>query len=141
MPTQTSAEENKAAVRRIIEELYSRGDLAVAEQLYAANYVRHDPATPRVGTGVNAVKRVVNTYRTAFPDLELTVEDLVAEGDKVVVRWSGCGTPLGELQGKASSGKRFEISGITLMRFAGGQIVEEWAIGDEQVLFLSDIFP
>ncbi|MGH9843477.1 MAG: ester cyclase [Blastocatellia bacterium] len=130
MPTQTSAEENKANIRRVIEGLYSRGDLSVAEELYAANYIRHDPATPNVGTGVNAVKQVANTYRTAFPDLELTVEDIVAEGDKVLCRWSAHGTHLGELQGAAPTGKRFEITGLTLMQFADGQIVEEWANWD-----------
>jgi steroid delta-isomerase-like uncharacterized protein len=146
MAAETSAEKNKANIRRVIEELYSRGDLQVAEQLYAPNYVRHDPATPDVGTGVAAVKQVVNTYRAAFPDLKLTTQDLVAEGDKVLARWSARGTHQGELRGKAPTGKRFEISGITLMQFADGQIVEEWTNWDtlgmfQQLDFLSDIFP
>jgi steroid delta-isomerase-like uncharacterized protein len=130
MPTETSAEKNKANIKRVIEELYSRGDLKVAEQLYAADYIRHDPATPDVGTGVAAVKQVVNTYRTAFPDLELTTEDLMAEGDKVLARWSARGTHHGDLQGSAPTGKRFEITGLTLMQFADGQIVEEWTNWD-----------
>ncbi len=130
MQTQTSTEENKVNIRRVVEELYSRGDLAVAEELYSTNYIRHDPATPNVGTGVGAVKQVANTYRTAFPDLELTAEDVVAEGDKVLARWSARGTHLGELQGAAPTGKRFEITGLTLMQFADGRIVEEWTNWD-----------
>jgi len=135
MPTETSAEKNKANIKRIIEELYSQGDLRVTEQLYAANYTRHDPATPDVGTGVAAVKQVVNTYRTAFPDLTLTTQDLVAEGDKVLVRWSARGTHQGELQGAAPTGKRFEVTGLTLMQFADGQIVEEWTNWDTLGMF------
>jgi steroid delta-isomerase-like uncharacterized protein len=130
MSTQSITEQNKANIRRVIEDLYTRGDLAVAEELYAADYIRHDPATPNVGTGVAAVKQVANTYRTAFPDLELTAEDVVAEGDKALCRWSARGTHLGDLQGIAPTGKRFEITGLTLMKFAGGQIVEEWTNWD-----------
>src|SRR5215813_6235491 len=113
MPIQTSAEENKANIQRVIEELYKRGDLAVAKELYSESYVRHDPATPNVGTGVNAVKQVVSTYRTAFPDLKLTTQDLVAEGDKQLARWSARGTHKGDLQGIAPTGKQFEITGLT----------------------------
>lgn len=130
MPTQTSTEENKAHIRRVIEDLYSRGDLSAAEELYDTNYIRHDPATPDVGTGLSAIKQVVNTYRTAFPDLNLTVEDMVAEGDKVLGRWSARGTHQGDLQGIAPTGKRFEIAGLTLMHIVDGRIVEEWTHWD-----------
>lgn len=130
MSVPTSAEVNKDRIRRVIEDLYSRGDLSVAEELYDTNYIRHDPATPDVGTGLSAIKQVVNTYRTAFPDLELTVEDIIAEGDKVLGRWSARGTHRGELQGASPTGKRFEIAGLTLMQFADGQIVEEWTNWD-----------
>lgn len=130
MSTQTTIEANKANIRRVIEELYTRGDLSVAEELYSAKYIRHDPATPDVGTGLSGIKQVVNTYRTAFPDLELTVEDMVAEGDKVLGRWSARGTHRGELQGIAPTGKRFEIAGLTLMHIVDGRIVEEWTHWD-----------
>lgn len=130
MPMQTTIEESRDNIRRVIEVLYSRGDLSVAEELYSPNYLRHDPATPNVGTGLTAIKQVVNTYRTAFPDLELTMDDTVAEDNKVLARWTARGTHLGELQGAAPTGKRFEVTGLTLMQFADGQIVEEWTHWD-----------
>lgn len=104
--------------------------MAAAAQYYAGDYVRHDPATLNLGTGLDAVKQVVRTYRTAFPDLHLTIEDLLADGDKVVTRWTVRGTHRGDLQGIAPSGKEITTPGISISRIVEGRIAEEWVHWD-----------
>ncbi len=130
MSTPALAEESKAIVRRAYEEAYSRGDLTAAAQYYTDDYVRHDPATPNLGTGLEAVRQVVTNYRTAFPDLQLTIEDLLAEGEKVVTRWTVRGTHRGDLQGAAPTGKQVVTPGISISRIVEGRIAEEWVHWD-----------
>ena len=120
------SDENKAIVQRFVDEFWNKGDLTTAEEFLAADYFRHDPATPDVGRGPEGEKQPAAMYRAAFPDLHLTVEDMLVEGDKVVLRWTARGTHKGELSGIAPTGKRWEISGITLGRFSGGKIAEAW---------------
>jgi len=87
------SEQNKNAVRRLFDELWNKGNLPVADELIGANYTHHDPSTPDVGRGPESEKKRVTLYRNAFPDLRLTVEDLFAEGETVVARWSCRGAP------------------------------------------------
>ena|SRR5215831_19630806 len=123
-------EENKALVRRFIEEVWNRGNLSLADQLISANYLHHDNATPDFGPGPEGEKKRAGLYRTAFPDLRFTIEDMVAEGETVTSRWSSHGTHRGPLSGIAPTGKTVTISGITINRLAGGKIVEGWVIWD-----------
>jgi predicted SnoaL-like aldol condensation-catalyzing enzyme len=91
------SEENKALVRREIEELFNHtGDLDVAEEVYAPDYVGHDPTMPEDLHGVEAARQFAAGMRSAFPDLTCTIEDQIAEGEKVVTRWSASGTHQGE---------------------------------------------
>src|SRR5215218_2880328 len=90
------SEDNKALVRRWLEEVLTRGNLERAEVLFARNYVLHDPSFPRDVYGPEGVKRYVAAYRFAFPDARFAVEDQIAEGDKVVSRWTARGTHRGE---------------------------------------------
>jgi steroid delta-isomerase-like uncharacterized protein len=120
------SEGNKTSVRRLFEELWNKGNFAVADELMSATYEHHDSSTPDSGRGPEGEKKRVTLYRTAFPDLRLTIEDIIAEGDSVVARWSGRGTHKGELNGIAPTGKQFTISGVSIARFAGGKMVEGW---------------
>jgi steroid delta-isomerase-like uncharacterized protein len=120
------SEENKAIVRRFVEEVWNKGNSSVADQLISANYSHHDNATPDFGLGPESEKKRVNLYRVAFPDLQFTIEDMIAEGDTVTCRWSSRGTHRGPLSGIAPTGKRITVSGITINRFAGGKIAEGW---------------
>lgn len=87
------SEENKALARREIEELFNHtGDLDSADEIYAPGYVGHDPTLPKAVRGVEAVRQYAATMRSASPDLTCTIEDQVAEGEKVVTRWIGGGT-------------------------------------------------
>jgi len=116
--------ENKALVRRWVEEIWNKGNLSVADEIFAPDYVAYDPSTPDLGRGPEREKKATSLYRTAFPDLRLTIEDLVAEGDTVVTRWTARGTHKGELRGNAPTGKEFTVTGFTLVRVSRNRILE-----------------
>src|SRR5215204_7570921 len=125
------SEENKALVRRQEEELFGGGNLDVADEIYAPDYVGHDPSNPEDVRGLQAAKRAAADYRRAFPDLRVTVEDLIAEGDKVAARLRVRGTHLGDLNGIAPTGRRVDFTGIVMSRVEGGRIAEDWANFDD----------
>lgn len=122
--------ENKALARRVIEEIWNKGNLAVADQAIGANYVSHDPADPNPGRGPQAMKQQVTMYLTAFPDLQFTIDEMLADGDKVVTRWTSRATHKGDLNGIAPTGKQINLTGISIDRIEGGKIVEAWTNWD-----------
>ena len=124
------SEANKNVVRRLFEEVWNNGYLHVADELFAPNYIHHDASTPDVGRGPDSEKKRVTLYRTAFPDLRLTIEDSIAEGETVVARWTCRGAHRGDLNGIAPTGKQFAITGVSVMRFAGGKMVEGYVNWD-----------
>ncbi len=126
--------ENKALVRRLFEEIWNKGNLSVADQIFATNYAHHDPSSPDFALGPEGEKRRATLYRTAFPDLQLAIQDLVAESDRVVTRWTARGTHRGELRGIAPTGKQFTVTGISIVRISGGKLVEGWVNWDAQGL-------
>jgi steroid delta-isomerase-like uncharacterized protein len=123
-----NAEENKAIVLRHWEEVVSKGNLDLIDEIFAPDFVAHEAAQDiREPEGV---RQFIILLRAAFPDLHVTVEDVLAEGDKVVQRWSGHGSHQGELMGLPPSGKRISVAGITISRFEGGKVAEEWELYD-----------
>lgn len=127
------SEENVAASRRLFEEGFNKGNLAVADEVIAADAVNHDPAdTPelRALPGRESFKRTVSMYRAAFPDLHITIEDAISDGDKVVLRWRSEGTHRGELAGLAPTGTKAVVTGISIDRYENGKLVEAWAQWD-----------
>jgi predicted SnoaL-like aldol condensation-catalyzing enzyme len=96
-----SVEENKALARRVLEEMFNKGNLEVADELLAPDYVDHDPAMPEDVRGPEGFKEYVRAYRSAFSDIHIRIEEQIAEGDKVVTRWTGTGTHDGDLAGIA----------------------------------------
>ena len=124
-----STEENKAKQRRIWEEVLNQGDLSVADEIIPPNYVYHGPMGMEF-KGPEGFKQIITMYRTAFPDIHITVDDMVAEGDKVVSRITARGTHKGELMGIAPTGKQIIITGIYISRYVGGKEVEVWASSD-----------
>ena len=122
------SEENKAIARRALEEVFSaQGDLDVADELIAPNYyIGHDPASPKDVHGPEGVKEFASMYRNAFPDVQLSVEDQIAEGDMVVTRWIASGTHQGELMGIAPTGNRVTVAGTSVERVVDGKIEETW---------------
>ena len=125
-----SIEENKAIARRIIEEFINKGDLSVADELFAADFVNHNPGR---GTTPDreGMKQYITNLRSAFPDQTLTIDDLIAEGDQVVLRMTGRGTHTGDFGIIPATGKQFEVPLISILRFANGKTVERWNVSDE----------
>jgi steroid delta-isomerase-like uncharacterized protein len=121
------SEENKALARRSwevgTEESLDTLEEALA-QVYAGNCILHEPDEDIVG--IEGLTQYVSMMRSAFPDLRITLEDDMAEGDKVVSRWIAQGTHQGELMGAAPTGNQVTITGITIHRIEDGKIVEEW---------------
>ena len=125
------AADNKAKMRRIPEEMFNRGNLAVADEVIAADYVEHVPVFPGLPTGLDGLKQFVMALRAAFPDFHYTVEDEIAEGDRVVQRVTAEGTMRGAFAGMPPTGKRATWTEIHISRCADGKLVEHWANLDQ----------
>ena len=125
-----STEQNKAIVRRFFDEVCNQRKLQVADEIVAATHTYHDPSTPGAEPGPKGLTQTVATYQNAFNDAHWAVEDVMAEGDKVVVRWVGTGTHTGDLPGIPSTGKKVNVPGIWMFRIAGGKIAESWDVWD-----------
>ena len=124
-----STEDNKAIYLRVVEEGLNKHNLSVMDELVDPNYVWHMPGGDL--KGVDMLKQAATQLAAAFPDHHLKLEDIIAEGDKVVTRWTVTGTHTGaEYMGIAPSGKSFTMSIITIARFEGGKVVEEWESPD-----------
>lgn len=126
MPT----EENKALARRWMDEVWCKGNLDAIDELIATNFV-FNWAPPGVTSDREGYKQTVTMQFTGFPDLHCTIDDLVAEGDKVVIRWTGNSTHKGEFMGIAPTGKKMKMTGISIIRIVGGKIAEEWTEMDQ----------
>jgi len=122
-------EENKAVIRRLFSEVLNEGDLNLVDYLMSSDYIHHDSANPDL-IGPNGYKELVNKYRSAFSDLKHTIKDIVAEGDKVVVRFEWSGTHDGDLEGIAPTGTHTKGMGISIFRFSEVKIEECYDIWD-----------
>ncbi len=129
-----SVEENKAVVRRHVEELFNKGDLSVADEIISADYVYHSPLGMEF-KGPEGVKQMVAMARDAFPDIHFTIDDMVAEGDVVAVRYTYTGTHKGEYMGIAPTGKKINLTTAIFYRFVDGKEVEALSYGDTLALF------
>ena len=122
----TTEAENKAIALRWHEDAINGHDLSVIDEIVADDVVHHAGTFPD-GVGPDAVKRVLGALLTGFPDVKHTVEDVIAEGDEVVIRWSAEGTHQGEFQGYAPTGEHVTWTGINVFRIECGKIAEEWS--------------
>jgi steroid delta-isomerase-like uncharacterized protein len=126
MIDKTTSEENKAIVRRVWEEFFIRGNLDKAGEFFAPDYVNHDPAAPEDRHGPEELRQFLSIYHNAFPNMQFTIEDMVAGGDEVVVRWTVRGTHQGELMGIPPTDNRVTVAGMSMERVSGDKIVETW---------------
>ena len=113
---------NKELIGRYFEGWANRGDTAVADELIATNLTLRNP--PAVINSLEDYKKGMAGFHKAFPDLRFTIEDLIAEGDEMAVRWTMRGTHLGEYQGRPPSGKAVTVTGVSVFRMANGKIQE-----------------
>jgi steroid delta-isomerase-like uncharacterized protein len=126
--SENQAATNRDLARRFFEEVWNRGDEAAIDRYIAADAAGNDPT---FGAGREAFRAQWRKWRAAFPDLHFAVEDLVAEGDKVVTRWTLTGTHQGEFLGIAPTGRAVSVAGMSLDRIAGDQIAEGFDAWDE----------
>jgi predicted ester cyclase len=133
-----STEDNKATVRRGFEEVWNQGKVAVVDELCVPHLICHEPMRPDVRT-LEDYKRYITEVRSLFPDIHFTLEDMIAEGEQVVVRYMWRGTNTGELVGSMmrlpATGKQVTVTGMSINRFAEGKVVEIWIQLDSLGMF------
>ncbi len=120
----TSPSQNKAMVRRFLDEVWNKGNLAVADEIFHPQAT--SPSAPQLPPGPEAVKILATMFRQAMPDYHIEIIELLADGDQVLVWFTQSGTQQGELMGIPASGKKATWGEIGILRFAGGQVVESW---------------
>ncbi len=124
-----SAEENKAVVRRFWG-VWEEGNIGLVDELVAPDYVNHSPGIPDQPEGPEGIKAVVSMFRGGMPDLRVVIDDMIAEGDKVAVRYTIEGTHEGDLFGVSPTGRRLSIQSFTVERVSDGKIREHWRVTD-----------
>ena len=126
-----SIEDDKAVAAAVVERVMNQGDLAAVDEYYAAGYIEHDVLPPAIPPGLKGIRQLFGMLRAAFPDLHYAVDDVVADGDKVVQRVTGSGTMLGPLFDLPATGRSASWSEIHISRFDGGKVVEHWSVTDQ----------
>lgn len=129
-----SAEAHKALIRRWWDGLNQGNAAELIDEIYAPAYVLHDPSLPEPVSGLEGIHEFITSINEAFPDLHTTVEDLVAEGDRVVQRVTFRGTHQGEFMGVPATGNAVSVWAVVISRFAGGKVAEEWQLVDSLTL-------
>ena len=126
-----SIEQNKVLIHRFYEEVWGKGNLDAADNVFAADYLRHDlrPGNPLAGP--EGQKRIAREFRAAFPDLRMQVDLMIAEGDLVMARWTTEGTNTGAWGSVPATGKPVKFSGVNIFRIADGKVVELWNHRDD----------
>jgi steroid delta-isomerase-like uncharacterized protein len=125
-----STEECKGVIRQFFSEVFNERNQDVARQLVSPTFVAHHPAFPGGIHGPDGILQNIATFRTGFPDLHYTLQDLIAEGDKVAVRWMAHGTHRGEFLHIPPTGKPVTVRGIDIFRTVNGKIEEAWVSSD-----------
>jgi steroid delta-isomerase-like uncharacterized protein len=123
-----SEKNNEALVRRLFDEVWNKGNVKPLDEMLTTDCVRHDPVDP--GRGIESARSTVRKYRTAFPDCRLDIEEVMSIGDRVIARWRYSGTQRAPLEGIPATGKHVSGSGISIYRFAGDKIQEEFTDWD-----------
>jgi steroid delta-isomerase-like uncharacterized protein len=130
------SEANKATARRFYDEFLNKGDTSVVDAVCTPNVVIHaPPSPPGIAPGTEGLKQMIGMYRTAFPDFHVTVDEMVSEGDVVVVRMTFQGTHTGDLMGIPPTGNKINIQGVDFLRFVGGKAAEVWHHEEELLMW------
>ena len=124
-------DENKALVERFYDQVWDAGNVDVAEEVFAEDYVRHDLRPSEALPGPAGQAKIAADFRAAFPDLHMELDLILAEGDLVAARWTTEGTNTGPWAGRAATGKNARFSGVNIFRIEGGKVVELWNHRDD----------
>lgn len=123
-------EDNKTLMRRFIEEVFNKKNMAAIDELIAPDHIDHSPTAAHLPSGIEGARQAIGMMLAAFPDMRVTVEDMIAEGDKVAFRMTSRGTQQGAFGSIPPTGKQVTISTIDIVRIEDGKIAEEWGIDD-----------
>jgi steroid delta-isomerase-like uncharacterized protein len=129
-----STEQNKELVRQLVEEIFNRGNSSLFDEAFAPDFVEHEELPPGIPDGREGAKQLIAVMRSAFPDFHVTIDDMIAEGDKVVIRQTWSGTHQGEFMGMPPTGKRVSFGVFDIIRIEGGKFVEHWGQMDSMGL-------
>ena len=124
-------EQNKALIRYFYEEVWNKGNLDAADEVFAADYMRHDLRPGNALPGPEGQKRIASDFRAAFPDLHMQVDVMIAENDLVMARWTTTGTNTNAWGSVPATGKPIRFSGVNIFRIADGKVVEIWNHRDD----------
>ena len=124
------SEANKDFVHHWLEEVWDKGNLAAIDDFVAPEYVLHDEPTHSLIRGPEGIRQLISSVRSGLPDINVTAEDILADGDKVAYRWSARSTHRGELMGIPPTGKQVTMTGTDIYRIQDGKIVEAWSSRD-----------
>lgn len=113
-----------------MEQVWNQRKLELIDEMIASNFVQHEPQSPFPVTGTDGVRRFIEHYLVAFPDLHFTVDDIIAEGQTVVTRWTSTATHTGDLSGIPATGRRISVTGMFCGRVENGKFVESWSNWD-----------
>lgn len=131
---QSVEEKNTAAVKRFYDEVMGKGDMKAIDALVADNFVDHFTPDPKIPGNKAGLTQVMTAMRTAFPDLQMTIDDIIAKGDKVWVYSTMRGTNKGEFMGMPATGKKVEVKGVDIVRFENGKAAEHWGLNDDYTM-------
>jgi steroid delta-isomerase-like uncharacterized protein len=133
--------ERKRILQTIIDEIWNKGNVEVIDKFYTPNFKNHHPNIPEVSDFASFKKWVVEVHKT-LPDFHATIEDMIAEEDKIAVRWTVTGTQKGEFMGIPPTGKKVRFEGMTVYRFEGDKVAEMWWVSNEiAILRQLGVFP
>ena len=123
--------QNKALIRRFYDEVWANGRLDAADDVFAADYIRHDLRASEAAAGPEGQKQIARDFRAAFPDLRFEVDIMLGEDDLVAARWTASGTHTGRWGDEEPTGRSATFSGVNIVRFANGKVVEIWNHRDD----------
>jgi len=129
-----TVERNKAAIRRLVDEVFNGRNVGAIDEMLAPDFVEHEELPPGLPQGREGVKALTTMLHTAFPDFKATIDDLVAEGDKVTVRMTWRGTHHGDFMGIPPTGRPVAFGVIDILRMHDGRLAEHWGIMDQMAL-------
>lgn len=129
-----SIEQNKALFRRMVEEVFNQRNVGLIDEILSTDFVEREELPPGVPSGREGVKQLTLMFHSAFPDFKATIDDMIAEGDKVVVRMTWRGTHKGEFMGIPATDKNVSFEVIDIVRFAGDKFAEHWGMMDNASL-------
>jgi len=126
-----AVDDNKQLVRRFYEEVWDKGNIDVADDVFAHDYVRHDLRATNAAPGPEGQKQIARAFRAAFSDLRFEVEIVIAEGDYVAARWTARGTHTGPWGAVEATGRPMTLAGVNIFRFERGRVAEVWNHRDD----------